>query len=424
MGTMHRLFGGLAWCLLAAGCASQPTSLTAPSAGASPLDTITAAGSAFAIGAPREVPTTLGACLQAPSNPNCFSGSASRVRSSAAGVSGAAGPLNLTSTVSNTTVSLSWSPPAGGGASSYIIEAGSASGRVDLASLNTNGTATSYVATGVPPGTYFVRARAVTAAGVSDPSNEVTVIVQSTVCQAVGIPGGLTISSNSGGTVTFTWSAAPGAPTSYVLQAGSTSGQTNLANSDLGGMALSYTARSVPAGTYYVRVLAKNACGLGTASNEVVLVVSPTQTSTVPGPPRNFKYVVSKTSGGLDFVVSWDPPDSGGPTTYYVSEISTGPDFRPGQVEYEHSGGDLGTFFHETCSFSRSDCPPSLLDVGYWRLRAGTGRVPASSGIYVPDLAFVGPPSNVVHVVIPSWPLTSTPLKAVPGWPRFWFVPR
>jgi hypothetical protein len=89
---------------------------------------------------------------------------------------------------SGTTVSLSWSPPAGG-ASSYIIEAGSASGRVDLANLATNNSATSYVATGVPFGTYFVRVRAVTAGAVSDPSNEITVIVQSTVLSGSGRSG-------------------------------------------------------------------------------------------------------------------------------------------------------------------------------------------------------------------------------------------
>lgn len=420
---MKRVFGGLALSFLAIGCSSEPTSVTAPSSTAA--FTAPVAGPTFTGAPPPGIPTALAACLQAASNADCFSGSALRVLPTAAGMSGAPGPLSFAATVNGTTVTLTWSPPAGGGASSYIIEAGSSSGRVDLANLNTNSTATSYVATGVPSGTYFVRVRAVTLGGVSDPSNEVTAIVQSTACQTVGVPGGLTITSNSGGTAAFAWSAASGGPTSYVIQAGSSSGQTNLANSDLGSTALSYTARNVPAGTYYVRVLAKNACGPGAASNEVVLIVVVSQTSTVPGPPRNFKYAITKLLGGLDVVVSWDPPDSGGPTTYYVTEISTGPDFRIGQTEYEHSAGDLGTIFHDTCSFSRpGDCPPPLADVGYWRMRAGTGRVPSSSGIYTPDLAFVGPPSNVVHVVIPSWPLTGTSLMRLPGWPRFWFTAR
>ncbi|MBI3491006.1 MAG: fibronectin type III domain-containing protein [Acidobacteria bacterium] len=416
---MKRVFGGLAMCLLAAGCTSQPTSVTAPSANVSVPSRTPAVGLAFAIGIPLGMPAALGACLQSPSNPDCLSAGLLS-RRAGADVAAAAGPLNLTATVSGSTVTLAWSAPAGGDVSSYILEAGSAAGLANLANFATNSTATSYVATRVPPGTYFVRVRAVTASGLSDPSNEVTVSV---ACQAPGAPGSLTITTNSGGTVAFSWTAASGGPTSYALQAGSASGQSNLANSDLGTTALSYTATKVPAGTYYVRVLAKNACGLGAASNEVALVVS--QTSTVPGPPRNFQMVISKLSGGLDFVVSWDPPASGAPTTYYVSEISTGPDFVPAKTEYEHSSGDLRTYFHDTCSFSKpGDCPPPLQDLGYWRMRAGTGPIPASSLNYVPDPVFVGTPSNVVHAVVPSWPLASTPLKGVLGGPRFWFFPR
>jgi hypothetical protein len=70
------------------------------------------------------------------------------------------------------------------------------------------------------------------------------------------------------------WSGAAGSPTSYIVQAGSAPGGSNLANSDLGAAVLSLTANGVGTGTYYVRVLAKNACGIGPASNELLLVVT------------------------------------------------------------------------------------------------------------------------------------------------------
>ena len=70
------------------------------------------------------------------------------------------------------------------------------------------------------------------------------------------------------------WQAPSGGSASYVVEAGSAPGLTNLANFDTQSPATSYTATGVGAGTYFVRVRAKNACGAsGGASNEVVIVV-------------------------------------------------------------------------------------------------------------------------------------------------------
>lgn len=81
------------------------------------------------------------------------------------------------------------------------------------------------------------------------------------------------ITGNSGGTVSFAWTAATGGPTSYIIEAGSTPGATNLANSDLGSTATTFTTTGVGRGTYYVRLRAKNSFGVSGVSNEVVLVV-------------------------------------------------------------------------------------------------------------------------------------------------------
>jgi len=75
-------------------------------------------------------------------------------------------PVDLAGGASGSTVQLTWSASAGGGApAAYIIEAGSASGLADLASFSTNSTATSFSAAGVANATFYVRVRATNAAG-------------------------------------------------------------------------------------------------------------------------------------------------------------------------------------------------------------------------------------------------------------------
>lgn len=184
-------------------------------------------------------------------------------------------PSGLATSSSGSSVTLSWVAPTSGGApTAYIIEAGSSMGASNLANFSTGNTATTFSSSGVGAGSYFVRVKATNAAGTSPASNEALLVVGGGGCTgAPGAPGGLTIVSNSGGTVTFSWSAAAGGPTSYVIEAGSTSGAANLANSDLGSTATTFTATGVGRGTYFVRVKGKNACGTGAASNEVTLVV-------------------------------------------------------------------------------------------------------------------------------------------------------
>jgi photosystem II stability/assembly factor-like uncharacterized protein len=88
-------------------------------------------------------------------------------------------PTGLTSAVSGANVTLSWTAPAGVcSLTGYVVEAGSAAGLSNLAVLPTGGTATTFSATGVGKGTYFVRMRASNENGTSGPSNETIVRVQ------------------------------------------------------------------------------------------------------------------------------------------------------------------------------------------------------------------------------------------------------
>jgi hypothetical protein len=225
----------------------------------------------------------LGHCFAGSRSPACFTAALLRSQSVVAGAVPPGAPTSLTTTSSGTSVTLTWSAPlTGDPVQSYIIEAGAASGLANLANISTGSTATTFSASGVGNGTYYVRVRASNSAGISPPSNEAILVLGSTGCTAApGPPGSLSGSASANGTIVLTWTAAGGAPTSYVIEAGTASGLSNLANSDLGGTALTFIANNIGSGTYYVRVRAKNACGLSGPSNEFRLVVSTTTSTAV-----------------------------------------------------------------------------------------------------------------------------------------------
>lgn len=177
-------------------------------------------------------------------------------------------PINLTSNVTGNTVTLSWTAPAGS-VLAYRLEAGSAPGLSNVAN-SIVGLATSLTVVNIPPGTYYVRVRAIGSDGESAPSNEATVIVGGgTGCTTAPNAPQLSPAAVAGNGVMFAWAAALTgcAATSYSLQAGSAPGLANLAIVNV-GPALSFAA-SAPDGTYYVRVVASNAYGTSPPSNEV-----------------------------------------------------------------------------------------------------------------------------------------------------------
>jgi hypothetical protein len=83
-------------------------------------------------------------------------------------------PTNLTEAGASGTVHIRWVAPSRGPTpTGYVIEAGSAPGLADLASIQV-GAITSFSAS-APPGTYYVRVRALNARGRSHSSNEIVV---------------------------------------------------------------------------------------------------------------------------------------------------------------------------------------------------------------------------------------------------------
>ena len=224
-------------------------------------------------------------CLQGGGDATCWS--SSRLRTTAlTGALATSAPINLSATAVGSGVTLTWIASASGDAIlSYVIEAGSTPGAANLANFSTGSTATSFSASGVGAGTYFVRVRALGASGVGAASNEAVLVVTGGGNPGVpGSPSGLAVALNNAGTVVLTWTVAAGSPTSYVVEAGSTPGLSNLANSDV-GLTTTLTATGVGIGSYYVRIRGKNTAGTGPPSNEIVLVVGagPTRTDTLTG---------------------------------------------------------------------------------------------------------------------------------------------
>ena len=222
-----------------------------------------------------------GRCLLGAADPGCFVGARLQTHTVGAAATVPSAPGNFVTSSSGSTVTLTWSGPSSGDpVTTYLIEAGSAPGLADLANVTTNSTATSFSATGVGNGTYYVRVRAQNAGGTGAASNESTLVVGSASCtSAPNAPAGFAIAVNVS-TLTLTWSAPAGgcAPSSYLLQAGAAAGASDLANSNVGA-ATTYVASGVGAGTYYVRVRAVNAFGQSAASNEVVATVGGTPPS-------------------------------------------------------------------------------------------------------------------------------------------------
>jgi hypothetical protein len=183
-------------------------------------------------------------------------------------------PLNLASSVQGDVVTLTWVPSThGGSATSYLIEVGSVAGSANLGTIPTGGGSTTVIARAVPTGTYYVRVRALNVGGTSPPSNEIQVFVGGTPCFGVPTPPFDLRVTVDGASLNLAWNAAGPLASSYLIEAGSSSGAVDIASVNTGSSATSLRASGVPSGTYYIRVRARGECGASAPSNEVIVVV-------------------------------------------------------------------------------------------------------------------------------------------------------
>ena len=215
--------------------------------------------------------------------------------------------------VRGSTLTLHWSaPPLGARPTAYVVEGGSGAGQSNLANFSTGNTATTFSASGLGAGTYFVRMRSQNAYGVGAASLEQAFVIGAAGCSGPPAAPLDLLATVSGSTVDLTWRTAPQSiATGYRLLAGSASGLGNIGVIDVGAQT-SYST-TAPTGAFFVRVQAYNACGVGIPSAETVAVVG--GASVPPGAAFGLSGSVSASTVTLE----WGAPSVGtGPFQYRV----------------------------------------------------------------------------------------------------------
>jgi hypothetical protein len=228
-------------------------------------------------------------------------------------------PSNLRIVTENSVATFTWTAPSltnAGAATSYLLEAGF-SPNTTAVTLPIPGPATNttFQVPGVPPGTYYVRVKAVNAHGTSTASNEVLLVVGAGGVGLPDTPTGLQ-AFMAGDKITITWNPVVGSggpATGYVVEVGSASGSSNLATVNATGASFTYTP--VPNGFYFIRVRARNAAGVSLPTAEVMLVVG-----NVPAPPSS--PTLSHSVSGSTVTFTWSAP-AFGPVTAYVIEAGS-----------------------------------------------------------------------------------------------------
>jgi hypothetical protein len=179
-------------------------------------------------------------------------------------------------------------------------------------------------------------------------------------------------------------------PTSYVVEAGSFSGASNITVFDTGSAATSLTVNNVPPGTYFVRVRGKDAAGIGPASNEVTVVVGGSGPPAANCAPRD----LSGIAVGSDVAFGWNEPSGSGSqcgSNSYLIQVGTSPGASnlaqvstPGLIPgYTASGVPAGTY--------------------YIRVRSqGPGGVSAPSNEIVISVSGVTPPGTTIWTGLPA----------------------
>lgn len=258
----------LAAIALTMGCSNGPASPSRAGAG-SPA----AISAALAQGLPV---ITARSCLtrSAAANPGIFSGGVRDVACPApSGLLAFGGevlapnpPANVITSVNGSTVTLTWNANGNTAATTYVIEA-SLSANFPSLVAEVETLSTSFTATSVASGTYYVRVRARNAAGTSAATAGGVVVVASGPCFGPPSPPATLRFTRIASQLVMEWNPAAGA-SEYVIEAGSVSGGNDIYVGSA-GLNTTFTAL-IPESTHaFVRVYARNACGKSLRGDEI-----------------------------------------------------------------------------------------------------------------------------------------------------------
>lgn len=215
-------------------------------------------------------------------------------------------------------VTLTWDPPAVGVfPERYAVEGGVAPGQTQ-ATIAT-GNALAAFTLRLPPGTFFVRVRAVALAATSGPSNEVVVRLGASAPPSA--PAGL-LGLLNGSTLALSWTNTfdGGTPSGFwLVVSGPVSGIVPL------GLVDTFQYANVPPGTYSFQVVAANAAGPSPPSNAVTLTF-PGPCGGPPAAPLRFRAIVD----GTTITLRWGAPETGAAATSYRVVVGTFGDRQPG----------------------------------------------------------------------------------------------
>ncbi|MGO8669784.1 MAG: fibronectin type III domain-containing protein [Capsulimonadaceae bacterium] len=260
-------------------------------------------------------------------------------------------PTSLTATAGNAQVALSWT--AGGGATSYNVYRGTASGGESSTAIGAS-SGTAYTDTGLTNGVaYYYKVAGVDAGGISAQSTEASATPEPPVPSA---PTGLTAAGGNT-QVTLLWTASSGA-TTYNLYRGTASGaESGTALAITAGT--SYTDTGLTNGVaYFYKVAAVNGGGISAESTEALATPEPPAPSAPTG--------LSATAGNAQVGLSWSA--SSGATSYNITRGTA-----TGAESSTATGTTTGTSYTDTGLTNGVTCFYKVAAVN------GGGSSPASS---------------------------------------------
>ena len=222
-------------------------------------------------------------------------------------------PVNLMAGVSGNVLSLQWGAATIGATPTGHTVVARLRDRGPVVVTVPIGPTTSF-SVAAPNGNFVLSVSATNASGTGPESTSVRVQVPQAAVPP-SPPSGLT-ASVSGSTVMFNWSPPSGGVTSYLLVAGLTPAFSVPYVTVPLGPTPGFVVPGVPAGTYFVRVLAQNASGTSAASNEVSFTVA---ALAPPGAPTLHAPGVS----GSTVTLSWSPGSGGAPANYTLTASMT-----------------------------------------------------------------------------------------------------